>query len=120
MGTVSLYNLWTLYCNYGYSRYGTIWISTTLIFVIAALGNCATYLMHRQNDKSIAWSFDVSYLNVAASAIYGYAVLTPAAFYFILQYLGSNAGARASLVRFWCMWGYSLFVFIPCSVSFDT
>lgn len=95
--------------------YGAIWISTTLIFVIAALGNCATFLMRRQNDKSIAWSFDVSYLNVAASAIYGYAVLTPAAFYSILQYLGSNAGARASLVRFWCMWGYSLFVFIPCS-----
>lgn len=95
--------------------YGTIWISTTLIFMIAALGNCATYLMRRQSDKTLSWSFDVSYLNVAASAIYGYIVLTPAAFYFMLQYLGRNSSAGTSLVRFWCMWGYSLSIFIPSS-----
>ncbi|KAK8577059.1 hypothetical protein V6N13_122054 [Hibiscus sabdariffa] len=44
-----------------------------------------------------------------ASGIYGYAIVVPLAFYFLLQYLGSNA----SLVRFWCMWGYSLSIFIP-------
>ncbi|KAF6161135.1 hypothetical protein GIB67_007776 [Kingdonia uniflora] len=91
--------------------YGLIWISTTLVFVIAALGNCATYLMDRHTDKKTTWSFDVNYVNVAAVAVYGYALLVPTAFSFMLQYLGSNS----SLVRFWCMWGYSLFIFILSS-----
>ncbi|KAI4299516.1 hypothetical protein L6164_032968 [Bauhinia variegata] len=58
--------------------YGHIWISTTLVFILASLGNLATYLMRT------SWSFD---------------------------YLGSSA----SLVRLWCMWGYSLSIFIPAS-----
>ncbi|KAL3521141.1 hypothetical protein ACH5RR_019290 [Cinchona calisaya] len=91
--------------------YGLIWISTTLIFVIASLGNCATYLMHRSNDSTISWTFDVSYVNVATCAIYGYALLVPLGFYFLLQYMGANA----SLIRFWCLWGYSLFIFILSS-----
>ncbi|KAF5733842.1 hypothetical protein HS088_TW16G00283 [Tripterygium wilfordii] len=91
--------------------YGLVWISTTLVFVLASLGNCATYLMQKRTDSSTSWNFDVSYVNVAAFSIYGYAMVVPLAFYFLLQYLGSNA----SLVRFWCMWGYSLFIFILSS-----
>ncbi|XP_059628077.1 uncharacterized protein LOC132270889 [Cornus florida] len=91
--------------------YGLIWISTTLVFVIASLGNCATYLMQKRSDSSSSWSFDVNYLNVATCSVYGYAVIVPLGFYFLLHYLGSNA----SLVRFWCMWGYSLFIFILSS-----
>ncbi|XP_028792752.1 protein YIPF1 homolog [Neltuma alba] len=91
--------------------YGLIWISTTLVFVLASLGNLATYLMEKQTDKSTSWSFDVSYVNVAACSIYGYAIAVPLAYYFLLQYLGSNS----SLIRFWCMWGYSLAIFIPSS-----
>ncbi|CAA3020571.1 YIPF1 homolog [Olea europaea subsp. europaea] len=92
--------------------YGLVWISTTLVFAIASLGNCATYLMHRRSDHSTSWTFDVSYLNVAACSIYGYVLIVPLAYYFLLQYLGSNA----SLIRFWCLWGYSLFIFILSSV----
>ncbi|CAI9772969.1 unnamed protein product [Fraxinus pennsylvanica] len=91
--------------------YGLVWISTTLVFAIASLGNCSTYLMHRRSDYSTSWTFDVSYLNVAACSIYGYALIVPLAYYFLLQYLGSNA----SLIRFWCLWGYSLFIFILSS-----
>ncbi|KAI3458646.1 hypothetical protein Pfo_015309 [Paulownia fortunei] len=93
--------------------YGLVWISTTLVFVIASLGNFATYLMHRRNDPSTSWSFDVSYVNVAAGSIYGYALVVPLAYYFLLQYLGTSP----SLIRFWCFWGYSLFIFILSSVS---
>lgn len=91
--------------------YGLIWISTTLVFVLAALGNCATYLMEKHSDSSTSWAFNVSYMNLAAFSVYGYAILVPLAFYFLLHYLGSNA----SLVRFWCMWGYSLFIFVLAS-----
>ncbi|XAR66235.1 hypothetical protein NMG60_11012390 [Bertholletia excelsa] len=92
--------------------YGLVWITTTLVFVIASFGNCATYLMDRRSDGSASWSFDVGYVNMAACSVYGYAVVVPLGFYFLLQYLGSNA----SLVQFWCMWGYSLFIFVPTSV----
>ncbi|XP_057523079.1 uncharacterized protein LOC130802962 [Amaranthus tricolor] len=83
--------------------YGLIWVSTTLVFVIAALGNLATYLI-----GSSSWTFDVSFISLAASVVYGYAIVVPLGFYFLLQYLGSPA----SIVRFWCMWGYSLFILI--------
>ncbi|KAL5567597.1 hypothetical protein UlMin_025584 [Ulmus minor] len=91
--------------------YGLIWISTTLVFVLAALGNCATYLMEKRTDSTTSWSFNVSYMNVAASSVYGYAAVVPLAFYLLLQYMG----LRPNLVRFWCMWGYSLFIFVLVS-----
>ena len=97
------------------NSYGLVWISTTLVFLIASLGNCGTYLMQKRSIGNNPWSFDVSYINMAAGAVYGYALLVPMVFYFLLQYLGSNV----SLVRFWCMWGYSLFIFILSSVSFN-
>lgn len=96
-----------------YVRYGLIWISTTLVFVLASLGNCATYLMDKHTDKTSSWSFNVGYVNSAACVVYGYAAVVPLAFYFLLQYMGSYA----DLVRFWCMWGYSLFIFVLASVS---
>ncbi|KAL8462845.1 hypothetical protein ACS0TY_032927 [Phlomoides rotata] len=91
--------------------YGLVWISTTLVFVIASLGNCATYLMNKRSDQSTSWVFDVNYVHVAAGSIYGYALIVPLGYYFLLQYLGS----RVSLIRFWCLWGYSLFIFILTS-----
>ncbi|KAF4363479.1 hypothetical protein G4B88_016183 [Cannabis sativa] len=91
--------------------YGLIWISTTLVFVLASLGNCATYLMQKNTDNTTTWSFNVSYVNVAAGSIYGYAAVVPLLFYFLLQYMGSNP----SLIKFWCMWGYSLFIFVLAS-----
>ncbi|KAJ9687001.1 hypothetical protein PVL29_015738 [Vitis rotundifolia] len=92
--------------------YGLIWTSTTLIFVIVALGNYATYLTKKWSHSSATWSFDVSYLNLPFCSIYGYALLVAVVFYFLLQYLGSNA----SLVRCWCLWGYSVFILILSSV----
>ncbi|XP_068643853.1 uncharacterized protein [Aristolochia californica] len=92
--------------------YGPLWISTTLIFMFTALGNCATYFMDKRTDKSTTWTFDVSKINVAAGVSYGYVGAVPVAYYFLLQYLGSNA----SLIRLWCMWGYSMFIFVIASI----
>jgi hypothetical protein len=96
-----------------YYRYGLIWISTTLVFVLTLLGNLATYLMQKHIDDKTSWKFDVNFVNTAAWSIYGYVIVVPLAYYFFLQYMGSNA----NLVRFWCMWGYSLTIFILSSVS---
>ncbi|KAL0740151.1 hypothetical protein Bca4012_081664 [Brassica carinata] len=92
--------------------YGLVWICTTLVFVLSSLGNCATYLVKKRTDSEAPWVFDVNYINLAASVIYGYAIIVPLAFYFSLRYMGS----RADLLRFWCLWGYSLFIFIPTSL----
>ncbi|KAL8171554.1 hypothetical protein V2J09_023358 [Rumex salicifolius] len=92
--------------------YGLIWVSTTLVFMIAAFGNVATYLIERVSDSSTSWSFDVSYVNLAVGIVYGYAIVVPLAFFFLIRYLGSNA----NLVRYWCMWGYSLFIFVLSSI----
>lgn len=81
--------------------------------MLAALGNYGTYLIQKRSEPNGDWEFDVSYVDWAACVVFGYAVAVPAAFYFLLQYFGLNA----NLVRLWCMWGYSLFVFIPASVS---
>lgn len=89
--------------------YGLIWISTTLVFVLSSIGNCATYLM--QSDSNSSWNFDVNYVNVAACSVYGYALLVPLGFYFLIRYMGISA----SLIRFWCLWGYSLFVLVLSS-----
>jgi len=94
-------------------RYGLVWICTTLVFVLASLGNCATYLVKKRTDSNAPWIFDVNYMNLAASIIYGYAIIVPLGFYFALRYMGS----KADLLRFWCLWGYSLFIFVPTSVS---
>ncbi|CAL9046309.1 uncharacterized protein LOC135674826 [Musa acuminata AAA Group] len=92
--------------------YGPVWISATLVFMLAALGNYGTYLIQKRSEPNGDWEFDVSYVDWAACVVFGYAVAVPAAFYFLLQYFGLNA----NLVRLWCMWGYSLFVFIPASL----
>lgn len=93
--------------------YGPIWISTTLVFMLSALGYSAAYMIRKRSDPTTQWNFDVSYMNWAACVVYGYAVAIPAAFYFLFHYVGtSNPG----LVRLWCLWGYSLFIFLPCSL----
>ncbi|CAN0837646.1 Protein YIPF1 homolog [Linum grandiflorum] len=107
-----LYTFLSSLCKVPVERYGLVWISTTLVFLLSYLGNFATYLMLRHTDRSASRSFDVGYVNTAAVAIYGYAITVPMGFYFLLQYLGLST----SLIRFWCMWGYSLFIFVPCSV----
>lgn len=91
--------------------YGLIWISTTLVFVLASLGNIATFLIQKRTNGSTSWTFNVSYVNVAAGSVYGYAILVPLAYYFLLQYMGTSA----SLIRFWCMWGYSFTIFVPAT-----
>nr|GMD57619.1 protein YIPF1 homolog isoform X1 [Ipomoea batatas] len=71
--------------------YGLVWISTTLVAAISSFGNLATYLMHKQGDTASTRAFDVGYMSVAAFSVYGYAFIVPLGFYFLLQYLGSNA-----------------------------
>lgn len=126
-------------------RYGPVWISSTVIFMLAATANFANWLQytvrmglvffffnhrtrifyfifanpHTPQYKlyrlpSKAWSVDVSKMTFGASIIYSYAFIVPLFVYLALRY----AGSRVALVDTVCLYGYSLFIYIPASVSF--
>ncbi|KAI3695835.1 hypothetical protein L1987_78837 [Smallanthus sonchifolius] len=84
--------------------YGLIWISTTLVFVIASLCNCATYLM---GEKTISWSLDLSYFLALVMGTYGILIIFA---------LGYDLLHRIRLLVFWDMCRYSLFIAIPSSL----
>ncbi|KAJ6840296.1 protein YIPF1-like protein [Iris pallida] len=89
--------------------YGPFWICTTLIFVAAAIGTFVTYLAHKLQKKE--WNYDINLVTWSAGLFYGYVTIVPLALYIILKYFSAPSG----LVQLWCLYGYSLFVFIPAS-----
>ncbi|KAF9600864.1 hypothetical protein IFM89_013460 [Coptis chinensis] len=89
--------------------YGPFWICTTLIFVAAAIGTFVTYVAHKLQKKD--WDYDINMITWSAGLFYGYATFVPLCLYVILKYFSAPSG----LVQLLCLYGYSLFVFIPAS-----
>ncbi|CAI9272649.1 unnamed protein product [Lactuca saligna] len=87
--------------------YGPFWICTTLIFASASIGTCVTYLARKLHH--LEWDYDIHLLTWSASVLYGYAVVVPIALYIILKYFSAPLG----LAQLLCLYGYSLFIFIP-------
>ncbi|CAI0551443.1 unnamed protein product [Linum tenue] len=87
--------------------YGPFWICTTLIFVAASIGTFVTYVAHKFENKE--WNYDINIVTWSAGLFYGYVTLVPLALYVILKYFSAPSG----LVQLFCLYGYSLFIFIP-------
>ncbi|KAK1370634.1 Integral membrane Yip1 family protein [Heracleum sosnowskyi] len=87
--------------------YGPFWICTTLIFVAAAIGTFVTYLAHEGNDEE--WEYDINLVTWSAGLLYGYVLVVPLCLFVILKYFSVPSG----LAQLFCLYGYSLFVFIP-------
>ncbi|PKA64680.1 hypothetical protein AXF42_Ash007427 [Apostasia shenzhenica] len=87
--------------------YGPFWICTTLIFVAASIGTFVTYLAHKFQKKE--WDYDINLVTWSAGLFYGYVTLVPLGLYIVLKYFSAPLG----LVQLWCLYGYSLFIFIP-------
>lgn len=92
-------------------RYGPFWICTTLIFVAAAIGTFVTYVAHKLQNKE--WAYDINLVTWSAGLFYGYVTVIPLCLYIVLKYFSAPSG----LVQLFCLYGYSLFVFIPALVS---
>lgn len=92
-------------------RYGPFWICTTLIFVAASIGTFVTYVAHKVKDKE--WDYDINLVTWSAGLFYGYIFVVPLGLYVILKYFSVPSG----LVQLLCLYGYSLFIFIPALVS---
>jgi hypothetical protein len=90
--------------------YGPFWTCTTLIFVAASIATFVTYLSHKWHKKE--WNYDINLVTWSAGLFYGYVTFVPLGLYVILKYFSAPAG----LVQLWCLYGYSLFIFIPASV----
>ncbi|GAQ81537.1 hypothetical protein KFL_000830190 [Klebsormidium nitens] len=89
--------------------YGPFWICTTLIFVTAALGNFATFLSFKPTAAEPKWHYDINKVSYGSAIFYGYIGVIPLLLFFVMKYYRAAIG----LVQLWCLYGYSLAVFIP-------
>lgn len=101
--------------------YGPFWISVTLIFTIAVSGNVANYLQHASNHYH--WKYDFHLVSYAATAICVYVTLIPLALWGLLKWSsditdldGLEDGTTPSTTELICVYGYSLFIYIPVSI----
>ncbi|KAI4343224.1 hypothetical protein MLD38_027752 [Melastoma candidum] len=87
--------------------YGPFWICTTLIFVAASIGTFVTYVAHKLKNED--WNYDINFVTWSAGLFYGYVTVVPLVLYVVLKYFSAPAG----LVQLFCLYGYSLFIFVP-------
>ncbi|KAL6067041.1 hypothetical protein STEG23_031276 [Scotinomys teguina] len=97
--------------------YGPFWICATLAFVLAVTGNLTLVLAQRR-DPSIHYSPQFHKVTIAGITIYCYAWLVPLALWGFLRW---RQGTREHMGLYTfletvCVYGYSLFVFIPTVV----
>uniref|UniRef100_A0A6B2L9W2 Protein YIPF n=1 Tax=Arcella intermedia TaxID=1963864 RepID=A0A6B2L9W2_9EUKA len=81
--------------------YGPFWITTTLIFMMAAAANFASPL-----------PYDFYKLTTGAAVIYGYDFGVPLLFWIYAKW----ADLPVSLIDVLCIYGYSLFIYSPIAV----
>ncbi|XP_053573859.1 protein YIPF2 [Bombina bombina] len=97
--------------------YGPFWICATLVFTVTIMGNLSTYI---QNSGSSDYQYSPQFhkVSVAAIAIYSYAWLIPLGLWGFLQWrkgVNDSVGSYSFLETV-CVYGYSLFVYIPTTV----
>lgn len=86
--------------------YGPFWTATTLIFVISATSNLSGYL-------SKGYTYDFELVTFCASSVYGFVTVAPAALWAAMKYF---MGLPVGFMPLFCLYGYSLFLFIPCTL----
>lgn len=99
--------------------YGPFWISMTLIFTIAISGNISNYLQHDENRH---WRYDFKLVSYAATVIWIYVMLIPISLWAFLKWTVESpfndeiSSKTPSLLQLICIYGYSLFIYIPVSI----
>ncbi|EGG18851.1 Yip1 domain-containing protein [Cavenderia fasciculata] len=88
--------------------YGPVWVSTSLVFIIAISANLNEYF---QTDHTL-WKADIQKVVYSAIAIYGYSFVVPFILWAVFKWM--KLGLR--LIDMACIYGYSLFIFVPISV----
>lgn len=100
--------------------YGPFWISVTLIFTIAIGGNIANYLQHANSPYH--WRYDFHLVSYAATAIFLYVTLVPFLLWALLKWSVHVQDVEGldelspGILELICVYGYSLFIYIPVSI----
>jgi len=104
--------------------YGPFWVCVTLVFSVAISGNVAAYLQTAVSEDvtGFRWHYDFHKVTLAATAVFGYAWLVPAALYTTLWWMSGSkaseqkANTSVSFLELLCVYGYSLAIYIPVSI----
>lgn len=92
--------------------YGPFWISMTLTFSTAVMGNIANYLQTPANEV-YHWRYDFHTVTFAATAIFSYAWIIPLILWAILRW---NGDPKIGIIELICIYGYSLAIYVPVSI----
>ena len=95
--------------------YGPFWICATLVLSIGICGNLST-LLNNLNDPKYKYKPQFELLPVAAVIIYCYAFILPLLIKAFLWW--KNRSSSPAVSQIICLYGYSLFIYIPSSVLF--
>jgi hypothetical protein len=88
--------------------YGPLWITTSLIFMMAAAGNLASSL----TSSNTQWHYDFRMLTYGSIILYGYSFLVPLLWWGLLRWMD----IEITLMQLLCIYGYSLFIYFPIAI----
>ncbi|XP_059945808.1 protein YIPF1 isoform X1 [Mesoplodon densirostris] len=110
-------NFVRLYIRSNPDLYGPFWICATLVFAIAISGNLSNFLIHL-GRKTYHYVPEFRKVSIAATIIYAYAWLVPLALWGFLVWRNSKVMniVSYSFLEIVCVYGYSLFIFIPTAI----
>lgn len=92
--------------------YGLVWVSATLVFLLAAAGNFLDFLRNKIWGSDFKYSFDK--LPYAALAVYLFVALVPLLLWGALAWIDDF---KLSLRQAYCLYGYAMFAFIPACIA---
>ncbi|XP_055484929.1 protein YIPF1 isoform X2 [Psammomys obesus] len=106
-------NFVRLYIRSNPDLYGPFWICATLVFAIAVSGNLSNFFIHL-GEKTYRYVPEFH----KATIIYAYAWLVPLALWGFLAWRNSKVMSIVSysFLEIVCVYGYSLFIYIPTAV----
>lgn len=92
--------------------WGPFWICSTLIFFLAATGELSNYIHAYITGGAEMFQVDAAKLAIGAAVIYGYWLIIPLFLWFVCR----CKAVPISLLECYCVYGYSLFIYLPISV----
>ncbi|EHB14558.1 Protein YIPF1 [Heterocephalus glaber] len=97
--------------------YGPFWICATLVFRWQLSGNLSNFLI-RLGEKTHHHVPEFQKVSIAAKIIYAYAWLVPLALWGFLMWRNSKVMniISYSFLEIVCVYGYSLFIYIPTAI----
>jgi len=89
--------------------YGPLWITTTILFLLAICSNFASYIAYLNAGEERHWDYSFGKLSAAAGVLYGFLIFVPLLLWVLLRFV---VGSQVKYIQTSCVYGYSLAAFI--------